>query len=300
MLGGLLYVLLSVKYRLNWPGISLVYRYIRSITPWSLIGVFMLGVLIAIVKLQDLATVIPGVALFSLMGLLLTSAATNVSLDPDKIWPEYRSNIRLDGTKTSAKEHNLVHCHSCSLLLNVSEHKHCPRCHSTLHLRKPDSLARSWALLMTAAILLIPANLYPVMTVIQFGRGSPDTIMSGVVHLIESGMWPLALLVFFASIVVPVTKLLVLTFLLISIQRKSDWRPRDRTRLFRITEVVGAWSMVDIFLVGILAALVNLDSLATIVPGVGASFFGAVVVITLFAAHSFDSRLIWDNNGRHD
>ena len=171
----------------------------------------------AIVKLQDLATVIPGVALFSLMGLLLTSAAINISLDPHKIWPKHPADIQLNGTETSAKAYDLAHCHSCSLLLNIFKHQHCPRCNSRLHLRKPNSLTRSWALLMTAVILLIPANLYPVMTVIQLGRGSPDTIMSGVIHLIEGGMWPLALLVFFASIVVPVSKLLVLTFLLISI-----------------------------------------------------------------------------------
>ncbi|NNE39256.1 MAG: paraquat-inducible membrane protein A, partial [Gammaproteobacteria bacterium] len=116
-----------------------------------------------------------------------------------------------------------------------------------------------------------------------------------VLHLIEGGMWGLAMIVFVASIVIPVMKLLILTFLLISVQNGSKWRPKDRTVLYRITETVGAWSMVDIFLVGILSALVSLDVLSTIRPGIGASFFAAVVVVTMFAAHSFDPRLIWDN-----
>jgi paraquat-inducible protein A len=144
-------------------------------------------------------------------------------------------------------------------------------------------------------ILLIPANVYPVMTVIRFGQGEPSTILSGVLHLIESGMWGLAMIVFVASIVVPVMKLTILFFLLISVHKKSIWRPRDRTLLYRVTEMVGAWSMVDIFLIGLLSSLVSLNSLSTIRPGIGAIFFAGVVVITMFAAHSFDPRLIWDN-----
>jgi len=167
-----------------------------------------------------------------------------------------------------------------------------------VHARKPNSTARTWALLCATAVLFIPANVYPVMTVIRFGTGEPSTILEGVVHLIDAGMIPLALLVLFASIVVPVLKLIVLTFLLITVRRGSSWRPQDRTRLYRVAEVVGAWSMVDIYLVAILTALVNLDALATIRPGIGATFFAAVVLLTMFAAHSFDPRLIWDNNGK--
>ena len=147
-------------------------------------------------------------------------------------------------------------------------------------------------------ILDIPANVYPVMTVIRFGQGHPDTILSGVVHLIEGGMWVLAMIIFFASIVIPVLKLIVLSFLLIMIRKKSSWRSRDRSLLFRVTEGVGAWSMVDIYVVAILAGLVNLGSLSTIRPGIGVAFFAAVVVTTMFAAHSFDPRLIWDNTER--
>lgn len=163
-----------------------------------------------------------------------------------------------------------------------------------MHRRKPDSLARTWALTLTAYILYIPANLLPVMTVMMSGRGEPDTILSGVKALLVSGMWPLALLVFFASITVPVLKLLVLTYLLLSVQFKSRWRPRERTILYRLTESIGRWSMIDIFVIAILVAVVKLGALATIEAGPGAVAFGGVVVVTMFAAMSFDPRLIWD------
>jgi len=133
------------------------------------------------------------------------------------------------------------------------------------------------------------------MTVISFGKGEADTILSGVQELIHAGMLPIALLVFFASIVVPVTKLLSLTFLLLSVHYKSQWRPRERTVLYRIIEVVGRWSMIDIFMISILIALVKLEAVATIEPGMGAISFAAVVIITMFAAMGFDPRLIWDN-----
>ncbi len=132
------------------------------------------------------------------------------------------------------------------------------------------------------------------MKVTSFGKEQLDTIMSGIIYFVVSGSWPLALVIFFASIVVPLLKLVLLTYLLISVQWKSQWRPKDRTRLYRIAEAVGRWSMLDIFVVTILVALVNLGSLSTIEAGPGALAFAAVVVITMFAAMSFDPRLIWD------
>jgi paraquat-inducible protein A len=205
---------------------------------------------------------------------------------------------------TAARNGWLV-CHSCRRLSRATRvaagaSSRCPRCGSHLHWRKPDSLARTWALTLTAYILYIPANLLPVMTVTMSGRGEPDTILSGVKELLLGGMWPLALLVFFASITVPVLKLLVLTYLLLSVQFKSLWRPRERTILYRITESVGRWSMIDIFVIAILVALVKLGALATIEAGPGAVAFGGVVVVTMLAAMSFDPRLIWDGLDNSD
>lgn len=199
----------------------------------------------------------------------------------------------------TASQAGLLICHTCRLVVQAvpvpaGARLRCPRCDTALHRRKPDSLARTWALTLTAYILYIPANALPVMTVVMSGRGEPDTILSGVQALIEAGMWPLALIVFFASITVPVLKLLVLTGLLLSVQRGSRWRPRERTVLYRLTEGVGRWSMIDVFVISILAALVQLGQLATIEAGPGAVAFSLVVVLTMFAALSFDPRLIWD------
>lgn len=198
-----------------------------------------------------------------------------------------------------AAQASLLNCHTCHQLslarrVPVGCSVRCSRCGAALHFRKPNSLARTWALTLTAFILYIPANLLPVMTVISYGEGAPDTILSGVKHLIEAEMYPIALLVFFASIIVPLAKLLTVTYLLISVQKKSRWRPKDRTVMYRVTEGIGRWSMIDIFMIAILAALVKLGSIATIEPGPGAISFAAVVIITMFAAMSFDPRLIWD------
>jgi paraquat-inducible protein A len=200
----------------------------------------------------------------------------------------------------TAARRSLIGCHVCELLVHAPAHLgdadlRCPRCGTYLHMRKPNSLARTWALLIAAAICYIPANLLPIMTVTSLGNAQSDTIMSGVIFLLLHGMWPLALVVFVASVFVPLLKLIILFYLLISVHRRSRWRPRDRTRLYRITEAVGRWSMVDIYVVTILVALVHLGNLASIEAEAGAVFFGAVVVITIFAAMAFDPRLIWDN-----
>jgi paraquat-inducible protein A len=150
------------------------------------------------------------------------------------------------------------------------------------------------ALTIAAYIFYIPANLLPITFITSFGHVQADTIMSGVVYFLATGMWPIALVIFVASVAVPLLKLLILTYLLISVKMKSDWRPVDRTRLYRITEVVGRWSMVDIYVVTILVALVKMGSLANIEAGPAAKYFAAVVVITMLAAMSFDPRLIWD------
>ena len=299
-IGGMLYLLTPLKLGFRPPAMGRVYRMVQTLAPWSLVGVFMLGVLVSMVKLLDLATIIPGVSLFSLMALLLVSTAAKANLDPEVLWPRTPHPTGREGGKTAAAR-GLVACHTCGLLVDGRHAHHpCPRCDTALHGRKHNSFNRTLSLVVASWLLLIPANLYPVMTVIRFSQGEPSTILQGVVQLIEGGMWGLALLVFFASIVVPISKLVILSMLLYTVRNRSGWRPHDRTRLFRLTEVVGAWSMVDVFLVAILSALVKLDALATIEPGIGVSFFAAVVVITMFAAHSFDPRLIWDHNRNND
>ncbi len=299
-LSGMLYVLLAARPGSALPGAARVFRFVQEVAPWGLIGVFMLGVLVSIVKLLDLASVIPGISLYAFAALLPVATAARLGFDRHLLWPPSVSSGADAAMGGTASQNKLVTCHACGLLVGKpppGRHADCPRCGHALHVRKTDSLNRSWALIISASLLLIPANLYPVMTVMQLGDGEPNTIISGVIHLVEADMWPLALLVFFASFVVPLVKLGALSFLLLTVRRNSRWRPADRTRLYRSTELIGAWSMVDVFLVAILTALVNLDPLATVEPGIGVSFFAAVVVLTLFAAHSFDTRLIWDHSG---
>ncbi|MGB0713230.1 MAG: paraquat-inducible protein A [Gammaproteobacteria bacterium] len=294
---GWLYLLIPLRLGIRPRHLGPVFRWTRALAPWSMISVFMLGVIVAAVKLLEMANVIPGVGLFALIALLIVSSAARAYESADIIWPPQRQphpgfTPRPDAD--TALANGLHRCHDCGHLCPAGP-AHCPRCGGHLHDRKPASTTRSWALLSAAAVLFLPANLYPVMTVIQFGAEQTSTILGGIILLIQAGMVPLALVVLFASIIVPLLKLIALAYLLISVRRESRWRPRDRTRLFRVAEAVGAWSMVDIYLVAILSALVSLDALATIEAGLGASFFAAVVVLTMFAAHSFDPRLIWDH-----
>lgn len=192
----------------------------------------------------------------------------------------------------------LYACHTCGLVSHppaVDQHALCPRCGTALHLRKQDSIARTWALMIAAYIMLIPANVLPIMETGSLFGSQRDTILSGVIYLWSSGSWPLALVVFFASIVVPLAKLAALTYLVFTIQRRHPHRARERTRLYRMLKFVGRWSMLDIYVVTLLASLVQLQSIATIKAAPGAIAFGAVVVLTMFASMTFDPRLIWDN-----
>jgi len=207
---------------------------------------------------------------------------------------------------TTAAAAGLIGCHSCSLLSKAPVGRRhveieCPRCGAALHARKPNSLARTWALVIAALICYIPANLLPMTVITSLGNVEADTIMSGVIYFLLHGEWPIGLVIFIASVFVPLAKLFILIYLLISIQRKSQWKPVERARLYRVTEAIGRWSMTDIYVVTILVALVRLGNLATIEAGPAALFFGAVVVITIIAAMSFDPRQIWDNmESTHD
>lgn len=200
----------------------------------------------------------------------------------------------------SAAARGLASCHACGLLVRMPTSAHdshntiCPRCDAPLHLRKPDSLARTWALVITACVLYVPANVLPVMQTTTLGSTQNDTILSGAAYLWNSGSWDLAIIVFVASIVVPMAKLIALITLLLSVQRGSQLQIQQRTRLFRLVEIVGKWSMLDIYVAALLATLVHFGSLLTIRTGPGAIAFGAVVVVTMFAAKSFDPRLMWD------
>ena len=197
----------------------------------------------------------------------------------------------------SASSAGLVSCLTCGMLARRPHADHdarCPRCRRPLHARKPAALLRAWTFLVAAMVLYVPANVLPVMETESIFGSQSDTIMSGVVYLWTSGSWPLAIIVFVASVMVPMAKIAALAFLNFSVQRRSKWEPAQRTRLYRIVEVVGRWSMLDIYVIAILVALVQLQGLATISPGPAALAFAAVVVLTMVAAMTFEPKLIWD------
>jgi paraquat-inducible protein A len=204
----------------------------------------------------------------------------------------------MSSAPATARQLGLLSCHDCHLLTAAptdhQAHIDCPRCGSPLHLRKPNSLARTWALVVAAIILYLPANVLPMTVTSALGTTQADTIMSGVIYFVHSGSWEIAAIIFIASVFVPLLKLLILIGLLLSVQLRWRWSPRDRTTLYRLTEAVGRWSMLDVYVVTILVALVKLGAVASIEAGPAAVFFAAVVVVTMIAAESFDPRLIWD------
>ncbi|MGI9087669.1 MAG: paraquat-inducible protein A [Chthoniobacterales bacterium] len=191
----------------------------------------------------------------------------------------------------TAAARGLALCHVCGQI-SPEEERRCPRCRSRLHLRQPESIQRTWALTIAAVVLYFPANLLPVLKVESFTGDSQNTIMGGVIQFWQQADYPVALIIFVASVMIPVLK--IISIICLCRASRTGHSPRRMTRLYRVTEFVGRWSMVDVFVVAILVAVVQLGSTISIHPGAGALSFAAVVVLTMFAAMSFDPRLIWD------
>lgn len=197
----------------------------------------------------------------------------------------------------TALGHGLQSCEACGLLSRPARggsEGRCPRCDEVLHFRKPASLQRTWAYLIAAAICYVPANVLPVLTTTTAAGSESDTILQGVVLLWSPTGWPLSIIVLVASILIPSAKILTMAYILVSVQRRSPQSPAQRTRLYRTVELIGRWSMVDVFVDAFTAALVQLQPLMSVAPGPGLLFFAAVVVLTMLAVESFDPRLIWD------
>ncbi|SDH03679.1 paraquat-inducible protein A [Paraburkholderia steynii] len=320
---GLVWLLLPLRLGRTPYRADAVFRSLRVAQEWGMTEVLILGLLVALVKLAHIAAVVTGPALWSFGALMLLLAAAASAFDARDLWsrlqgvpdagPAFDSDTPFAGETAAAC--GLCVCHDCGLLtraapaqardegdyanvhaaVHVPAHAaHCPRCGAHLHPRKPDSLARTWACLIAAVILYIPANVLPVMDTSSLFGAQKDTIMSGVVYLWTSGSWPLAVLVFIASIAVPMLKILAIGFLATSANLRSTWQPDQRARIYRLVELVGRWSMLDIYVIAVLTALVQFNALATVRAGPAAIAFGAVVVLTMFAAMSFDPRLIWD------
>ena len=201
----------------------------------------------------------------------------------------------------TAAQCGLVACPACGTITRLSVEQlsqppKCQLCFARLHSRKPMSIQRSWAWLVAGILAYIPANVYPIMYTVVFGNSEPNTIIGGFFVLWELKSYPIAVVVIVASVMVPILKFIAVSYLLISIQHRFNHDRYDRTRLFRLTEFIGRWSMIDVFVVAILAALVQIGSVAQIEPGLGATAFGATVIFTMLSALSLDSRLLWDGD----
>ena len=295
---GMIYVLFQIRRGRQNHWTASVFRFVEQFQVWGMAEVFVLGIIVSYVKLSKMAMIVPGPSLYALGGFIFLAAAAMTCLDPATIWEAMGNppaqTLPPQGAVT-ARQASLVACPTCGRLSRLHTRIRCPRCGATLHSRKPESRERTWALLLTAIILYIPANMLPVMRVVSLGRVQADTILGGIIYFVETGSWLLALIIFIASVVVPIVKISILTFLLVSEHYGSLWRPEQRARLYRLTELVGRWSMVDIFVVTLMVAMVELGNLASIAPGPGAVAFAMMVIATMLAANVFDPRLVWDS-----
>tara|TARA_R110000868_G_scaffold92100_4_gene255341 strand:- start:76488 stop:77777 length:1290 start_codon:yes stop_codon:yes gene_type:complete len=312
LIGAYIYVLAPLRFGFAVPGLRPVWRILSAVRPWSMLDVFLIGLLVALTKLTDFADVLAGPAFYAVCALIPSTLLMSTTLDPRTIWRrlepenlhhttveelEKLRRAKADGGKVTG----WMTCETCAFVATdraAAEHDgKCPRCGTHMHHRKAGSLSRAFALLVAAMVLYIPANIFPIMTITYLGRAESDTIVSGVAALMQSGEWPIAIVVFTASIAVPIIKIVLLGWVYTATWFGKIGSLRQRTSIYRITELIGRWSMVDVFMVSILAALVKLGNIATVAPGFGAVAFCAVVILTMLSAMAFDPRLIWDRAG---
>ncbi|GHB10146.1 paraquat-inducible protein A [Salinicola rhizosphaerae] len=275
-------------------------RALSHLTPWMMADVFVIGALVSLIKIAGMASIDLGLSFWAFCVYALMLLLTTRSLDTDWMWFSLEGEpLAPEGCRVGepAAEQGMTGCPTCGLVNRLSHfgRGRCQRCGEPLRFRSPHSVQKTWALLAAATIFYIPANLYPIMTTTSLGSATPSTIIGGVLLFIGHGDWPIALVIFTASVVVPIGKVFALAWLCIRVRRSGESdNKHKRLKLYRITEFIGRWSMIDVFVVSILVALVHAGSLLSITPGPAALAFAAVVVITMLAANSFDARLIWD------
>jgi paraquat-inducible protein A len=296
---GTLYVLIRLREPRPPRHLRRVFALVEKLRPWSMIDVFVFGVFVAYVKLGDVVTIGLQAGVYALLALTFIIIWADSALDRQAVWDALDSRDEAAGLSCCHSSRRgvagAIGCETCGLVsFPATPDPSCPRCDTPLHARKPDSITRTWALVIAAAVLYVPANYYPVLTVMQLGAGQPSTILGGVEELFSARMYPLAALVFFASIAVPMLKLAGLSILMIATQTGWAGWLRDRTRLYHIVRWIGRWSMIDIFMEALLGALVRFGNVITIEPGIGAVAFCSVVILTMIAAETFDPRLMWD------
>lgn len=291
----------SVKLDYYPPFLRVALKAYQALKEWAMLDVYMLGVLIAFIKMDDLGEISTDIGLYCFFGILLFAIISTLAFDPRLVWNKIESTIVKESIE-AFQINRTVLCRSCQRVCHFEKNespanRRCPRCNSRLYFRKPNTLSRTCALVVTGFLLLIPANLCPITYIVYHGAGKPDTIISGIAGLIRDGLIPIAILVFFASVIVPIFKLTGLSFMLSAVHFKWRLNTYQCTIMYRLIAVIGRWSMLDLFMLTILAALIDMGAISSIVPGVGATAFASVVVVSMFAAINFDPRILWDMEG---
>ena len=289
----LLYLLVPYQLNLRLPGQIPVLRWLIRAQPWSMMEIFLLAILVTSVKLGDMARIIPGVSMYAFFALVPVLAVAYALVDKRNLWNWLLPHNCFIGQP----DEPLYDCQVCEAMVGnsvIDRHHHCPRCKSIIHQRIPNSLQKTTALVAASIILYIPANVLPFMTTRSLSGERNDTLVSGVISLLNHDMWLIALVVFLASIVVPIAKLVILSYLIYSAHRGQALNVPHKLRLYHLTELVGRWSMVDVYVVTLLTALVQFGFLGNVEPGNALVAFAAVVVLTMLAAETFDPRLLDD------
>jgi paraquat-inducible protein A len=271
------------------PQFGRLFRWTEHLRPWMMVEVYLVGACVAYSRLQKIAFVNVGLGGWCLMASAFALLLFAAKLDERRVWDALAPRRPL-AAGTAA-----ISCIACDLPVPEAHAlDRCPRCEAILHARKPDALNRTTALVIAGFILLIPANLLPILTIEQLGSLDPNTILGGIRELIRAHLWPLAVIVFAASVVVPLMKLFGLTWMLLLTHQRSNRYLVGRTRLFRMIDLIGRWSNIDVFMLSILVALVQFGVLSEVRAELGALAFAAVVVVTMVASRAFDPRLMWD------
>nr|WP_275436257.1 paraquat-inducible protein A [Vibrio sp. Of14-4] len=259
---------------------------IRHLKTWVMIDVFLVSIAISCFKLQDHSDIYLGTGLYGFIMLQCMTLLLVTRVGIHSYWEKYKPERDYH---FKMRELHCLHCHLSQPYSDV-----CTRCKKPIFRRKPHSIKTTWAYIVAASIAIFPANLIPISILITNGRRIEDTIFSGVASLVKSGMWGIALIIFVASIAVPVIKILGLSYLLISIQFKRHLLRRQRMAIYFIIKWIGRWSMMDLFVICIMMAVIDRGQILDFSPGFGAVAFGFVVLLTMFATESLDPRLIWD------
>ncbi len=290
----IIYLKLGMLYKL--PARVWVARVLYMLKPWSMVDIFLMGLIISFVKLVADADISLGPSFWAFCLFCLLHLRAFQVIDRRELWSRIAPcpvpQVAAHAGKTGLAQ-NLKLCKVCTALVPVTQ-THCSRCHTKVYLRQKGSVQNTLALLLAATVLYIPANLMPIMRTVSFGEVIDSTIVSGLILMWQDGAYPVALIILLASVIVPVAKILVMFWLCYLTRLPLSQRRQSSTRIFRLVDWVGRWSMVDVLVVAIMAALVRFDLLMSVYPGVGALVFAIVVILTMLAALSFDPRLLWD------